>query len=105
MRTAHSPAYLWFNTPPGFSCTMGMSFFLAASSSPILALRSTPAEVIKTSAGRGSVYAWMPLSTCSEKGRVSCQTVASCSGSALLEHAFSALDLFKVTKVSPNEMY
>ena len=40
--------------PPGFSCTMGMSFFRASSLSPMSALRSTPADDSITTAGRAA---------------------------------------------------
>mmetsp|Transcript_34045 Transcript_34045/g.101270 ORF Transcript_34045/g.101270 Transcript_34045/m.101270 type:complete len:378 (+) Transcript_34045:640-1773(+) len=41
---------------------MGMSALRASSSSPMMALRSTPADEIMTSCGRGSVYARTPPS-------------------------------------------
>jgi hypothetical protein len=49
------------------SCTMGMSALRAASSSPMSALRSTPALVTKTSAGRGSRKPWMPPLICARQ--------------------------------------
>ena len=50
---------------PGLSWTMGMSRFRASASSPMSALRSTPAEESNTTRGRTSRYAWMPPSICS----------------------------------------
>lgn len=36
LRTAVSPAYLWFRVPPGFSCTMGISFLRASADTALV---------------------------------------------------------------------
>lgn len=40
LRTAVSPAYLWFRVPPGFSCTMGISFLRASADTTLLETHS-----------------------------------------------------------------
>jgi hypothetical protein len=57
LRTADSPKYLWFNVPPGLSCTMGMVHALRSSAVSMRALRSTPPEDMCTSCGRAALYA------------------------------------------------
>lgn len=76
-----------------------MSRFRAAVSSPMTALRSTPADEIATTAGRGALNAEIPPDICSWKGpglyegfgillnsNLSCNTSAMQQTSAVISH-------------------